>query len=121
MGDLSRRIGEFEAAAPLVSHEAPAAYLDNLEQTLRSAAVMFGQDGDLAGTWLRKRKPKKGRFLHLRERIRFGQRTRAHGRHGADALIKAAQKIRDLRRFHEDFVELEKKAKASGRGRGRHA
>ncbi len=121
MGDLARRIGEFETAAPLVSHAAHATYLENLEQALRSAAVMFGQDGDLAGTWLRKRRPKKGRWLHLRDRIQFGRRTRAHGRHGADALVKAADKIRDLARFHEEFAQQEKKAKATGHGRGRHA
>jgi len=121
MGDLARRVGEFETAAPLVSHAGHAAYLENLEQLLRSAAVMFGQDGDLAGTWLRKRKPKRGRFIHLRERIALGRRTRAHGRHGADALIKAAEKIRNLQHFHEELVEQEKKAKAADRGRGRHA
>ncbi len=121
MGDLSRRISEFETGAPLVSHEAHATYLENLEMALRAAAVMFGQDGDLGGTWLRKRKPKKGRFLHLRERIQFGRRTRAHGRHGSDALVKAADKVRDLARFHEDFMAHEKKTQADSPGRGRHA
>ncbi len=122
MGDLARRVSQFERAAPLISHEAHAAYLENLELMLRSAAVMFGQDADLAGTWLRKRRPKKGRFVHLRERISLGKRTRAHGRHGADALVKAADKVRDLARFHETFLEQEKRARAAGRGgRGRHA
>jgi hypothetical protein len=109
MGELARRIGDFETSTPVASHEAHAKYLDNLEDLLRAAAIMFGQDGEIGGTWLRKRRPARGRFIHLRERITFGRRTKAHGRHGSKALAAAADKVRDLAAFHRDFMEREGK------------
>lgn len=123
MGDLATRVGDFETDTPVASHEAHAKYLENLERLLRAAAVMYGQDAQIGGTWLRKRRPKKGRFIHLRLRIAFGKRTRAHGRHGSKALAAAADKVRDLAAFHEAFLEDEKKAAAQAEGRtnGRHA
>jgi hypothetical protein len=123
MGELARRVGVFETDAPVASHDAHAKYLENLEQLLRAAAVMYGQDAQIGGTWLRKRRPKRGRFIHLRERIAFGRRTRAHGRRGSKALAAAADKVRDLAAFHEALLETEKKARAQAAGRtgGRHA
>jgi hypothetical protein len=109
MGELARRIGDFETSTPVASHEAHAKYLDNLEEMLRAAAIMFGQDGQIGGTWLRKRRPKRGRFIHLRERIAFGRRTKAHGQHGSKALARAADKVRDLATFHREFMEREGK------------
>lgn len=121
MGDLSRRIGDFESDTPVASHDAHATYLDNLERLLRAAAVMYGQDAQIGGTWLRKRRPKRGRFIHLRERIAFGRRTKAHGRHGARALSAAADQVAKMAKLHQAFLESEKKAKARDRGKGRHA
>lgn len=119
MGDLARRIGDFESDKPVANHDAHAKYLDNLERLLRAAAVMYGQDAQIGGTWLRKRRPKRGRFIHIRERIAFGKRTKAHGRHGSKALSRAADKVRDLAAFHRGFVAAEKAA-ANGGGGGRH-
>ncbi|WP_433520038.1 hypothetical protein ACQP2T_63600 (plasmid) [Nonomuraea sp. CA-143628] len=114
MGELTRRITDFESSTPVASHEAHAKYLDNLEEMLRAAAIMFGQDGQIGGTWLRKRRPSRGRFIHLRERIAFGRRTKAHGRHGSKALAAAADKVRDLAAFHREFVEREGKTPRGG-------
>lgn len=126
MGELARRVGDFESAKPDASHEAHTAYLENLESLLRAAAVMYNQDSQIGGTWLRKRRPKRGRFLHIRQRIAFGRRTKAHGQHGAKALARAADKVRDLATFHREFLEAEEKAgkkaasAANGKPKGRH-
>lgn len=115
MGELARRIGDFESDKPVASHEAHTKYLENLESLLRAAAVMYNQDSQIGGTWLRKRRPKRGRFLHIRERIAFARRTKAHGQHGAKALVHAADKVRDMVAFHKEFVASEKKAAAKAK------
>lgn len=107
MGELSRRVGEFEQVNPIESHEEHAKYLQNLEDMLRAAAIMFRQDGAIAGTWIRRRRPLTGAMSNLRERIAFGYRTKAHGRHGAKAFIRAADQVAKLAKLHDQFVQRE--------------
>lgn len=111
MGELARRVGDLEQANPVDSHESHAEYLENLEVLLRAAATMFRQDGNIAGTWIRKRRPLTGAMTHLRERISFGHRTKSHGRHGSKALARAANRVADLAKMHEEFQKKEDVAK----------
>src|SRR5690242_18174539 len=104
MGELARRIGDFEQANPAASHDALDESLGNLEDLLRSAAIMLRQDGNIAGTWIRKRRPLTGAMTHLRERIAFGHRTKAQGRHGSRALARAARQVVKLVEIHEKFL-----------------
>jgi hypothetical protein len=117
MGELARHVGEFEQANPVSSHDNLAKYLDDLEVMLRSAAIMFRQDGNIAGVWIRKRRPLSGAMTHLRERIGFGHRTKVHGRHGSKALVRAADKVAKLAKIHETFQEKEVTAKRAALAR----
>ncbi|MEV7014153.1 hypothetical protein [Streptosporangium sp. NPDC051022] len=111
MADLAGLIHEFEASGPIANHAAHQAYLDNAEQLLERAALMIRVDAEMASTYLRNRRPKKGRRLPWSERLRLSRRTRAHGRHAGDALVEAAKAIRKWRIVHQEFIDKEKKAR----------
>lgn len=100
----------FESAAILASHEAFENYLDNLQAIARTMALMVNQDAELAATWLRHRKPRKGPRIGLLDRVTLSRRTRAHGRNAADALLEAVASLRKAAEVHAEYVRLEKKA-----------
>lgn len=106
MADLAGMVGEFEDGEPIANDQAHADYLDNIEMLLQRWALIARQDADIAATWLNKRKPKKGKRVPWKERIRFSRRTRGHGRHVGDALMQAVKQVRKWRDVHEDLAEL---------------
>jgi hypothetical protein len=106
MPDLAGMADEFENAEPISGDEAHAAYLDNVEALLARWALIARQDAEIAATWLSRRKPKKGRRVPWRERVKLSRRTRAHGRHVGDALMQAVKQIRKWREVHEELAAL---------------
>lgn len=112
MSDLPSKVHAFENAEPIANHTSHEAYLDNLVVMLERMALMAYQDADIAATWLSRRKPKKGRRVPWRDRVRLSRRTRGHGRHAGDALVEAAKRVKKWRDIHTEFVEKEKAAAA---------
>lgn len=115
---LAEQVKAFDTAQVTGSHDGVAAYLDNSEGMSRNLAVMLAMDADLAATWLRHRKPARGKRVPYRDRWQLSRRIRGHGKNGADALLEAAKYIRRMKEVHEDFVAAETPGSGGGKHRG---
>lgn len=105
MADFVGMVTEFETSEPIATPAVHADYLDNLIALFERWALMARQDADIAGTWLSKRKPKKGRRAPWKDRIRLSRRTRGHGRQVGDALMEA---VNQIKKWRDVNIELEK-------------
>lgn len=105
---LDAQMVAFENAEIIAGHEAFENYLYNAQTMARTMALMLAQDGELAATWLRHRKPKKGKRIPLLERVGLSRRTRAHSRNAADALLEAASGLQKMAAVHAEYMRLEK-------------
>lgn len=109
-GTFSRLVTDFETAQPLVSHDAFGDYLDTVDAMLRTLAMMTVQDAEITATWLRRRRPKKGRRVPWADRTKLARRARGHGRHLAKSLDEGRRFVARMREVHEEFVEKERMA-----------
>jgi hypothetical protein len=110
IGDLSMQMVAFENAEILAGHEHFEEHLFNVQSIARIMALMLVQDGELAATWLRHRKPKKGKRIALLERAGLSRRTRAHSRNAADALLEVVSSAQRMAALHAEFMRREKEA-----------
>lgn len=108
-------VAKFDTAEVVAGHTAFAEHLENTAKLARSLALMISQDAEIAATWLRHRRPKKGRRISLVERVALARRTRGHGRNAADALAEAAKALAKAAGVHEEYQRLEGKAAKSRR------
>lgn len=106
MADLGSMVNDFENDEPIANDDAHDGYLDNVEALLMRWALIARQDADIAATWLSRRKPKKGKRVPWRERIKLTRRTRGHGRHVGDALMQAVKQVKKWRDTHEEFRKV---------------
>ncbi|ACZ92012.1 hypothetical protein [Streptosporangium roseum] len=106
--DLGTQMIAFENAEIIASHEAFENHVHNAQRMARTLALMLVQDGEIVSTWLRHRKPKKGKRVPLLERVSLSRRTRAHSRNAADALLEAVSSLQKMTGVHAEYVRTEK-------------
>ncbi|MEU4834150.1 hypothetical protein [Streptosporangium sp. NPDC023615] len=106
--DLGTQMVRFETAEIITSHEAFENHLYTVQQMAWTLALMVVQDGEIASTWLRHHKPKKGKRVPLLERVALSRRTRAHSRNVADALLEAVSSVQKMAGVHAEYLGAEK-------------
>ncbi|MEV4249323.1 hypothetical protein AB0J63_38650 [Streptosporangium canum] len=108
--DLGTQMARFETAEIIASHEAFDNHLYNVQAMARTMALMLVQDGELAATWLRHHKPKKGKRVPLLDRVGLSRRTKAHSRNAADALLEAVSSLQKMAGVHAEYMRMEKES-----------
>ncbi|SNT60604.1 hypothetical protein SAMN05216276_107830 [Streptosporangium subroseum] len=106
--DLGTQMVAFENAEIIAGHEAFENHLYTVQSMARTMALMLVQDGELVATWLRHRKPKKGKRIALLERVGLSRRTKAHSRNAADALLEAVSCLQKMAGVHAEYMRAEK-------------
>ena len=108
--DLGTQMVKFETAEIISGHDALENHLYTVQQMARTLALMVVQDGEIASTWLRHHKPKRGKRVPLLERVGLSRRTKAHSRNAADALLEVVSSLQKMAGVHDEYVRAEKAA-----------
>ncbi|GGK94266.1 hypothetical protein Ppa06_64620 [Planomonospora parontospora subsp. parontospora] len=110
---LEAQMLAFDTAEVVAGHAALDTYLENVQTLARTLALMLNQDGELAATWLRNRRLKKGR-IPVWVRAALARRTRGHSRNAADALLEAVSALQKMAALHADYEAQERAAPPKG-------